>query len=306
VDLTDRSRPVVVVGVDGSGPAAAAAGAATAEARRRLLPLRLVRALPGSVTGAAGGADPADPADPAAQHPARSGPTRAAVTELAALRRTLLQHLPGGSISTALRTGPPVWVLLQEATSAELLVVGATGTGRPGPHVGAVAGAVARRSPCPVLVVRAAAAPETAGAPVVVVVDEGAGTGGLLSVAVLEAATRSTGLEVVAMRPPGTGDGDDGAALHAVVADLARTWPGVRVELRGPVERTVTTLVREARGAALLVVGRADPDGHPTGPPLRALLAGATASVLVVPTTRAPGHAPALVRALDVPHGART
>jgi nucleotide-binding universal stress UspA family protein len=230
----------------------------------------------------------------------RPWPGRAAVTELTGLRRALLRHLPGGSISTAATTGPPVWVLLQEAASAELLVVGAAGTDHPGPHLGAVAGTLAQRSPCPVLVVRTAV-PVPAGAPVVVVVDEDPGTRLLLSAAMLAAVTRSTGLEVVPSRR--TGDRAGTAALAALVEDLAATSPGVPVQLRPPVPRTVAALAREAHGAALLVIGRGDPDVHPDGPPLRAVLARTAASVLVVPLTRAPGRAPAPVRALSTPRG---
>ncbi|MCZ2839156.1 universal stress protein [Modestobacter sp. VKM Ac-2985] len=285
--MTSRFPPIVV-GVDGSGPAAAAAGAAAEEARRRLLPLRLVRVLPGSQASEPG---------PSPRQPVQLGPRRAAVTELTALRRSLAHHLPGGRIGAAIATGPPVWVLLREAASAELLVLGASGADHPGPHVGAVTSAVAQRSPCPVLVVPPGP-PAPAAAPVVVVVDGGPGTQRLLSAAVLQASTRSTCLDVV----PWSCAADDAPPdLTTLLRDVARTHPAVSVRLRDPVGPDPAALTGAARGAALLVVGRRDQEGTPDSPAVRPVLAAAPTSVLVVPLAPTTVTGPAPIRALHVP-----
>ncbi|MCZ2812077.1 MULTISPECIES: universal stress protein [unclassified Modestobacter] len=285
--LTSRFRPIVV-GVDGSGASAAAVGAAAEEASRRLLPLRLVRALPGPLTTTP---------DRRVQQSVQSGPGTAAAAELSALRRTLAHHLPGGQIGTAVVMGPPVRVLLREAAAAELLVLGVSGADHHGPHVGAVTAAVAQRSPCPVLVVHPGP-PVPAAAPVVVLVAGGARVRRLLSAAVLEASTRSTGLDVVPTSHAESGPPPD---LTVQLRDLARTYPAVAVHLRDPVLPDPTAVMEMAHGAGLLVVGREDQEGHPGPPALRAVLAAAPTPVLIVPLT--PAAVPEPIRALHVPVG---
>jgi len=92
--VTSRFPPVVV-GVDGSDPATAAARVATAEARRRLLPVHLVRTLAEPLPGL-----PAPPGPPD-----RAAARRAALDELGDLRESLLREYPGGQVTTALADG---------------------------------------------------------------------------------------------------------------------------------------------------------------------------------------------------------
>jgi hypothetical protein len=257
-----RFRPVVV-GVDGSDAATAVARTAAEEAARRLLPVRIVQAVPSRT---------AVPAGPGLEQ------ARAAAVEA----------LPAGSVTVVVRDGPVDLVLADESRRAELVVVrGAAGELDPG------TAALLRRAACPVLVDRPRPA---AGSGVVVGVDGGPGTADLLDAAVMAAALRSTGLAVVhtwtrRREVPGEGGDPHRAAVDEAERDLVEQYVGPRREGHPGVPVTVDVrhgdpadaLLAASAAADLLVVGR--PSNSPA--PLTVALAGAAACpVLVVPVPR--------------------
>jgi nucleotide-binding universal stress UspA family protein len=273
VELTGRFPPVVT-GVDGSPLADAAASAAAEEARRRLLPLRLVRAFDWPL--------PAVAAPPAGREAAR----RAASAELTRLRGALLPEYPGGTITTAVVDGAADTVLVAESASATVVVLGAHGDGPLAGVLGPVRAAVVRRSASPVL--SAAASPRRRdGAPVIVGVGTGdqASTKHLLSAAALEAVTRSGDLVVVALPPAAPATPPDSGVVGTVCRALQATNPGVRIRLERPDDGAPPRLLDRAATAQLLVVGRGQPT-EPLSATLREVLAQSTVPVLVVPPAR--------------------
>ncbi|MGY1641921.1 universal stress protein [Geodermatophilus sp. SYSU D00703] len=257
-----RFRPVVV-GVDGSTAATAAARTAASEAARRLLPVRIVQAVPSRA---------AVPAGPGLER------ARAAAVEV----------LPAGSVTVVVRDGPADLVLADESRRAELVVVGGT-AGRLPPGTAALL----RRAACPVLVDRT---PPAAGAGVVVGVDAGPGTADLLDAAVMAATLRSTGLHVVhtwtrRREVPDASRDPHEAAVGAAERHLVEQYlgprreghPGVPVTLDVRHGDPAEALLTVSRTADLLVVGR--PPNSPAA--LTVALAGAAACpVLVVPVPR--------------------
>jgi nucleotide-binding universal stress UspA family protein len=143
VGVTAALRPVVV-GIDGSSTARAAATAAARQARQALRPLRLVRAVPGT----------------ASRGPSGSDLVRQAADELDRLRTELRAEAPALPIGTAVRGGLPDLVLLDEARTAALLVLGTGPTGAATGLDPDVASVIAKAS-CPVLVHRAGAVSRT-------------------------------------------------------------------------------------------------------------------------------------------------
>ncbi|WP_222269843.1 universal stress protein [Modestobacter marinus] len=281
--------PAVVAGVDGYDLAAAAAAAATAVARRRLLPVRLVRAFDRPVPSPGAGPVP----------PGREAARRAALAALGDLRETLLRQYPGGQITTALVEGTAAEVLLEETASAELLVLGPHGAAPSSGVLGRVRVEVVRRAPCPVL---CAAVPSgrVVDGPVVALVDprDAATSSRLLSTALLEATTRGSDLEVVDLSRTGGPVGPAGTGLAAAVERMGRAAPGVRIRCRRPDDPSGRHLGPAERGAQLLVVGRGDPAGA-LPPVLRAVLSQAGVPVLLVPPAAAPlARAPVLALSL--------
>ncbi|MGY1624772.1 universal stress protein [Geodermatophilus sp. SYSU D00965] len=257
-----RFRPVVV-GVDGSDATTAAARTAATEAARRLLPVRIVQAVPSRT---------AVPAGP----------------ELERARAAAVEALPAGSVTVVVRDGPPDLVLADESRQAELVVVRGT-AGRLDPGTGALL----RRAACPVLVDRPRPA---AGSGVVVGVEGGPGTADLLDAAVTAATLRSTGLHVLhtwtrRREVPGGVEDRHRAAVDAAERDLVEQYvaprreghPGVPVTVEVRHGDPADALLMASRTADLLVVGRA-PNSPAT---LAVALAGAAACpVLVVPVPR--------------------
>jgi nucleotide-binding universal stress UspA family protein len=272
VDLIGRFPPVVA-GVDGSPLAEAGSHAAVAEARRRLLPVRLVRAFDW----------PSSAAPAAPPQAGREAARRAASAELSRLRNTLLPEYPGCRITKAVVDGPPTSVLVAESASATMLVLGAHGDGRLAGVLGPVRATVLRRSTSPVLSA-AAIARWGAGAPVVVGVNTGdeLTTRHLLSTGLLEAATRSSSLVVVDLRSRVPGATPTGVDLPAVCRGLDATSPGVGVRFDSSDESSPLGLPQAARAAQLLVVGRGEPS-EPLTAILRSVLTQSVVPVLVVP-----------------------
>jgi nucleotide-binding universal stress UspA family protein len=292
VALKGRFRPVVV-GVDGSPLATAAARLGVEEARRRVLPVRLVRAFDWPVT-------------PMSRSgvPGRAAALHAATAELDRLHHLLEPDYRGDQISTAVIEGPAVDVLLTEAATAEMLVLGAHGKGPLADVLGPVRAPVLRTSPVPVLSAGAAAPPAGPGGPVVVGVDAGDAVVNrrLLSTALLEATTRSSDLVVVDVRPTDDlghddiDDIDDIDDLKSTVHAMRSTTPDVRITVERVAGSTPPSLLTPARDAQLLVVGRGEPT-QALSPLARSVLTQSDVPVLVVPPAPGvAGHGP--VRAL--------
>jgi hypothetical protein len=138
---------------------------------------------------------------PPAGHTERHDARRNAGDRLEVLRRSLQARLPGCRVTAALRDGPATEVLLDEADSAELLVVGspvgphAAGGSGPATHPSApVVQAVTRRARCPVLVFRPR---DAAPGPVVAAVTDEESAPRLLAVAALQATTGNSALVVL-------------------------------------------------------------------------------------------------------------
>lgn len=143
------ARPVVV-GVDGSAESSRAASVAAAAAASRGVPLDVLHAAPDL------GVDGDVP--PPGGDPARRG--------LAQVVHALLAQQPDLTVRPAVVQDDPAHALVDAARLAQLLVVGARGTGAfPGMHLGAVASQVVRTAACTVLVVHGQA---DAGDPLVV------------------------------------------------------------------------------------------------------------------------------------------
>ncbi|RAG83347.1 universal stress protein [Streptacidiphilus pinicola] len=184
---------------------------------------------------------------------------------------------PGLAVRTATTAGDPIVCLVEAGTQVELLVLGSRGQGAfQGLLVGSTALAVAARSRCPVVLVRAdqpfgsaVSVPE-----VVVGVDSKDSSAVLLEFAIEAAARMKTGVRVVhAWSPPphwfggGTADADaeHAQAQHAEVdrlEEILEPWrsahPGVELIPATRVGSAAEILTEEARRASLVVVGRHD------------------------------------------------
>jgi nucleotide-binding universal stress UspA family protein len=147
-----RSLGPVVVGVDGSAESAAAVRFAAEAAVREAATLRVVLAVP-PVTDAFGFVSgPDDPQLSSAQ------------ALLAATVAGLAVDQPDLVVEPVVAQTHPVEALLRHAQGARLVVVGSRGRGGLEEMVlGSVSRELLHHAPCPVLVVRAAAAPVAAG-----------------------------------------------------------------------------------------------------------------------------------------------
>lgn len=256
MDLTGRFPPVVI-GVNGTPLADAAAHVGVDEARRRLLPVRLVRAFDWPISAAAGEPFQAG----------REASRRAASTELSQLRDALMPEYPGGRIPTAVVDGPAAAVLVTESAPATLLVLGARGEGRPAEVLGPVVAAVVRRSACPVLSA-AATARRHDEAPVVVGVTDSAGDEAavrhLLAAALLEAATRSSDLVVADLRSQAAG----APPVVPLTPEVRGHGPVRALFADRPLPRDASVLTRRERISLRVAADRARlaPSVHNTQP----------------------------------------
>ncbi|MEU2348484.1 universal stress protein [Modestobacter sp. NPDC049651] len=277
----------VVVGVDGSPSAEAAARAAATEAARRGRPLRLVRVLrwpDRPLTGLPEGLD------------ARAAVRSSATAALARLATRLTAELGADEVGTAVLDGSPVEVLTDQGRTAELLVLGATGTSSSATgELGSVAEAVATTGPCPVLVHRTAPwGARNRG--VVAAVDVVADAGPVLEAAAVEAELRGEPLRVVhawwqltdeTLRPlewrwdPAAVQQAERAAVDDLVAALRRRHPELAIDAVVVQGRAPHVVAQEADDASLVVLGQhATPFAEAT---LHSVLHGVAVPVLTVP-----------------------
>ena len=257
-------RPVVV-GVDGSQGSHTAVGWATQEAGRRHLPLRVVHAtLPTHL-------------------PAMRTTAVAATTEW----KQQAQKIAADGVAAARRMDPtltvelkvrlnetPAQALSDEADSAELLVLGARGSGFAKLRLGSTAVKLVKLTPGPIVIVRqpdAEVKPGPAAGQIVVGVDGSEASRRAARFGFGEAALRGTGLTVVhawttpphpalpTFEAPGGVDwsfleSQAATTLSQSIATARRDFPDVDVTERLITDQPGDALLDTSRGAELLVV----------------------------------------------------
>jgi len=258
--MTNIHLSPVVVGVDGSDDARLAVDLGAWEADRRHAPLRLVSGLQavymyGMVAAAYDlGRQARDLADLLVAESAR-----------------VAARYPDLTVETEVVRGAPASVLVDESTSAQLIVVGSRGLGGfASMVVGSVSAQVAAHAAAPVIVVRPPAPGNTREAPgtgpVVVGVDGSTGSATAVAFAFEEADARGTELIAVyawGIMPHDVG-GDDPrreqrvaeTALVEALAPWQEKYPEVPVRNRAIHSLVpVSTILDESVGAGLIVVG---------------------------------------------------
>jgi nucleotide-binding universal stress UspA family protein len=258
-------RPVVV-GVDGSQGSHTAVGWAAQEAGRRHLPLRVVHAtvpthLPAMRTTAV-----------AAATEWKQQAQKIAADGVAAARRVV----PTLTVELKVRLNEtPAQALSDEADSAELLVLGARGSGFTRLRLGSTAVQLVKLTSGPVVVVRepdAEVKPGPAAGQIVVGVDGSEASRRAARFGFGEAALRGTGLTAVhawttpphpalpTFEAPGGVDwslleSQAGTTLSRSVATARQHFPDVDVAERLINDQPGDALLDASRGAELLVVG---------------------------------------------------
>ncbi|MDG4797671.1 universal stress protein [Micromonospora sp. WMMD1082] len=264
--MNSASGAAVVVGVDGSGsslaaPSLAALRLAATEAAGRHRPLRVVHAFIWPLLRS--------PVRPATEGAAGGGLRRQAEGLVAAAVDEAGATAPGLRVTGEIVDGEATAVLLAQAPTATMIVLGDRGLGGVGALVvGSVAVQVAASADCPVLVARGA---HRADGPVVVGVDGSALSRRAVEFAVRTAALRGAG--VIALHayrhPASTGPGDmqplvyDESELRAdedrtvaeSIAGLAERYPEVPITRESVRGRAARVLTEASRRAQLTVVG---------------------------------------------------
>lgn len=280
----------VVVAVDGSEPSLRAAEWAALEAQRRKAPVRIV-----AVPGLPPRLHACEPSSVTVANALRGLAARG----LAAAVERVSEVAPAVLVDTDLVDGPPALAVTACASGAELLVVGARGSGGFTALVlGSVSRHVASYAPCPVVVVRE----ETLAVhrEVVVGVRDPDGACAALDFAFDEAVLRRSRLLVVhAVSLPIAVAGMPPAAKTAVVevaAESARQlgetlkrWQEKfpDVEARADVVRShpAHVLASLSARADLVIVGRHGDPGRPGGSSIQhAVLGHACGPVAIVPS----------------------
>jgi nucleotide-binding universal stress UspA family protein len=263
VDMAGQAAAPVVVGVDGSRDAEAALDYGSSLARSRQRPLRLVHGfVPSRMYGPAiAGAEdiPAGAED--------------LVRDAASAVR---QRYPEVEVTTAVVSGSPAGVLVEESRDAAVVVVGSRGRGRfVALLAGSVSSQVATYASGPVIVVRSPGwePPPGDGGPTAVVVGVDGSSGGdpALGFAFDEAVARGGELIAVYAWQELPGDNlDAGGREHSVdeahaeadrllsesLAGWQAKYPDLTVRRRVVHSfQPVPTLIDEASRAALIVVG---------------------------------------------------
>ncbi|HEX5812538.1 MAG TPA: universal stress protein [Pseudonocardia sp.] len=257
MDVQKAHRPIVV-GVDGSKAAERAVRWAAHEAQRRHVPVRVVQAVGWApplhqYTDRSFGPDP------------RVALVGAARDELAAAAKVATAAAPDVVVEQQVLDGFPVPRLIDEAATAQLVVVGDRGRGGVvGLLLGSVAATLAARGACPVVVVRGIEPPE---GPVVVGIDGSPLSEPALAAAFEAASARAVPLVAVyawrdllldptlALREWAVVEQQGRAELAERLAGWSGKYPDVRVRrvvVRDPPARA---LVEQSVTAQLVVLG---------------------------------------------------
>ena len=181
---------------------------------------------------------------------------------------------PDIEVSAESVVGSTVPLLVARARGAQLLVLGCRGAPFPKSSrrhlIHSVCGAVARRVPCPVAVVRPLRSAPYPGSPPRVVVGVGRPGASAAALAVAFQAAAQRGVSLVALHawtpdvpadheavcgPATEAEADASQALDLVLEPWRRLFPDVPVEIKLVVTEPAAALIRESEGAALVVVG---------------------------------------------------
>ncbi|MGJ7906769.1 universal stress protein [Actinopolyspora sp. H202] len=274
----DTSRYDILVGVDGSASARRAADWATAEARRRTgasLTLVLIN-----------------------DDPARESYAREAVADIAA---RCSEAQPSLEVAHEVAEGHPIEELVRRSATADLLVLGSRGHGPVADALlGSVSVGVARRTRCPLVVIRGEETEQRG--EVVVGVDDSARSEAALEFGFTCARTRAAELLVLrAMsRHPQARQATSRREIpserveHDLTKRLERwgAWfPNVTARRLDVDKHPVTALLELSRGADLAVVGRRGGGGFSglmLGSVARGVLHRASCPVAMVPEAGEP------------------
>lgn len=257
--MSRRADYEIVVGVDGSKSSLDAVAWAAREAADRGGAVRIVHAWMWPLMHV-----PLGPASGVAE----GGFTFEANRLLQDARAVASATAADVPVETDLQTGAPNVVLARASRDSDLLVLGSRGLGGfTGMLLGSVAVAMARRSACPLVIVRGHSRPSGA----VVVGVDGSSTDDVVLAAAFSAAERA-GAPLIAIHvwqippaltPPSPWWGKDVDAIETVAEHLLdqalepwlERYPGVTVEKRVLPGSPTGALVDASRGARLVVVG---------------------------------------------------
>ena len=254
-------EPSVIVGVDGSDEALRAVTWAAREAVRRRLPLRVVNVLPKWAASS----------PPGSRHPEVSQwwrhEARRIVRQAVAHAERDFLDVP---VQSAVIPGDPVPVLINEATSGALLVVGGHGLGElRGLLVGSVGLKLAGHTPCPLVIARGADPAD--GDEIVVGVDGSPESAAALDFAFGQAVLWNSRVRALHAWQPPLPPVSLGAAIPAIdmttyahdaerilanaLEPARRRYPDVKVDAEAVCGHPVRVLEEATGRAGLLVVG---------------------------------------------------
>lgn len=187
-----RNTAPIVVGVDGSGASFDAVRWAARAAELRGAPLKLISTYQDDHIYTTLAAVPADEGE------AEKRATTAMLEAAYAIARRATEDSAALSVATVAAPGPTIPILLDEARSARMLVVGSRGNGAYfAEMLGSVSAGVSGHAECPVVVVRGVPAAGHRDGPVVVGVDGSTSNRDAIAVAFEEASLRGARLVAV-------------------------------------------------------------------------------------------------------------
>ncbi|MFD5093478.1 universal stress protein [Amycolatopsis thailandensis] len=286
----------IVAGIDGSRSARTAASWAADDASRRGVPLRLVHVYRVPVAKMPGILPP--------EETIRAGFAHQGQEWIARARDGVLSRFPKLVVETAVREWSAVPALIQESTTAAIVVLGSRGLGGfTGPLIGSTAVSLARHGHCPIVVARGRRpdGPLPDEGRIVVGTDGSPTSEAALGFGFDEARLRDSGLTVVrtwsevldhgALRPHLLDvdaveiEADEWKSVEEQVAPWQDKYPDVPVEVVVRRGRPIRTLLEFGTRARLVVVGcrgRGGFEGMLLGSTSQALVAHSECPVAVI------------------------
>lgn len=280
--MTDNYRCPIVAGVSPTDSANDVIAWGAREALLRHRTLRLVHAY---------GTLPADGKGGRAAPAASRRAYREAAEWVHAQRAYALRLLPEGEVETTVRDGNWVEVLLQQASAAEMLVIGSGDEWRTDGLATSRGVQLVAHAGVPVLVVRGSGRRgRTVGGRLVLGCGESSAPDALVAAAFDEAERRGVGLLVVSARGSGPVPPEPTEPGEALTGDALTGWrrkyPHVPTDHRVSLATPAAALIEASATADLLVVGDRGSGGFPglrLGSVTDAVLRHAKCPVLVVP-----------------------